>query len=150
MGDRITQVFQADLSQCIRERLSIACCLRRIGIRLVFKLTRKQMAQRADPKSDSAQNEEKDHECNGHGSLSKSKCGEEPGLFGDPGDDPQLNKHASQAYSHHQKHMTFLEVTNFMREHRFHFSFVQLFNKGVEQDDTSKFPKASKKSVGVA
>jgi len=46
------------------------------------------MAQWADPKSDSAQNEEEDHECNGHGSLIKSKCGEEPGLFGDPGDDP--------------------------------------------------------------
>lgn len=105
------------------------------------------MDQRGKPKRDRPRQQSKQQQCWRNVSRFETEGAVKPFLPGQNGNEIKTGERADRREDQHFRDVLFLEVTDFMREHRLEFRPGQLLNQRVEQHDFPEPPETGEERV---
>ena len=147
MRREIAQILLVQLAQRANQGLRPAHHPRSEGVGLIFITPRPPMDQRRKPERNRPRQQSKQQQRRGNVSRFKTERAVKPFLPGQDGKEIKTGERAGRREGQHFRDVLFLEVTDFVREHRFQLRPGQLLDQRVKQHDFPEPPEAGEKCV---
>ena len=150
MRRQITQILPVELAQGPDKRRRAAHCVAGKAIGLVLVLARPATGQWREPEGGQTTEhteEQKDRNDLSDSFTAEGKSFNKPSCSSQPA---KQSKHRKRTHGRERDHfgnMAQFVVTDLMREHRFQFLRLHLFNQGIKKHDAPKPAKTRKEGI---